>query len=315
MTGEQIHRSRWVVRYRWLLSMVLVMVSAVSFSADDNQADENGSVPQEAGQPLSAEPGRAMVRSQRDDQALARQFPDQAVWLEPEALPPLLGLYQPGQRAESRGGILLLADEGQTANGPLLAELRERLSRGGWSVLSVGVAEAPAFVAQARQRQSPAPAAPEGPAGVASVMIDVNDDDNGDGLIRYYRDQGRRLESGFAWLQSRGHDQPVIIAIGWSADLVRKALLQALSDDGRLIWLAPRFAIDDRADLTSGLMGARILDVQSATDPGGVGAARAALFRREGVAGYRRSVVAMAEVPGPVDGPAIAGRILGWLSL
>lgn len=314
MTGEQIQQSWRKLRCLWRLPLVLALCVTASLAVQAEPADSEGDTPG-AAEPAQAPTyvDRPMVRSQRDDQVLARQFPDLAVWLEPEQLPPLLGLYQPGQRAGNPGGILLLGDEGQTANSPLLAVLRERLSKAGWGVLSVGVAEAPVFVSQARLQLSPTEAAPEQPAGVASVMIDVDDSDHGDALARYYRDQGRRLESGFAWLQSQGYQAPVVIAVGWSADLVQQGLQQAMPGDVRLIWVAPRFSKGDQEALVSGLEQARVLDVQPAADRDGAGAARSALFRREEVGGYRRSVVAMAEVPGPVDGPAIAGRILAWL--
>lgn len=308
MTREQIRQSWHRVRYGWRLALALALSGAMPLAAQGQPADEAESV-EPATAPAVDE--RPMVRSQRDDQALARQFPEQAVWLEPEQLPPVLGLYQPARRAGDPGGILLLGDEGQTANSPLLAVLRDRLSKAGWGVLSLGVAEAPAFVSQARQQPASVQATPEEPAGVASIMIDVND--NGDALTRYYRDQGRRLESGFAWLQSQGYQAPVVIAVGWSADLVQQGLQQAMPGDVRLIWVAPRFSTGGQEALVSGLEQAQVLDVQPAADRSGAGAARSALFRREEVSGYRRSEVAMADVPGPVDGPAIAGRILAWL--
>lgn len=315
---EIIGRSRRFQFCQQLGALLLVFSLFLAWPAagrgEDKAPEAEG--PEEA----SPEPERTLrplIRSGMDGDSLARQYPERLVWLEPEDLPPVPALYQPGKRSPERGAILLIADEGQSAGSGLLAALQERLSEAGWAVLAVGVTAAPDSVVEQRRRSS----GPERPAedpddengSLASVMIDLNSETAGGLSGHYYRDQARRQVTALRWLRAEGHEQPVIVALGWSAELVNYGLEHLFSEVTRLVWVAPRFSRGKTSALASGVRDLQILDLYTASGGTEQGARRTALFRGQGVEGYQPSRVAIAERPEARDAPVIAGRILGWL--
>lgn len=295
------------------LLLALLMVGAPAAVGQDRS--DTDSVTDEAGAARAAgSADRPMIRMSFDSHALARRYPELTVWLEPEDFSPALALFEAETSAEPHGGILLLADQGQSANAPLLEGLRQRLAAAGWGTLSMGVEEAsPAVMAAIRQQAAAAnPGAGTGleeDDGVASVMIDVNDGTRKEMIDRYYLQHHARLTEGMAWLGEQGYGERVIVTVGWSAQLLYQSLLSGLPGVTRVVWIAPDFALAGDEDLIAPFSPVAVLDLH-AREPAST---RAAAFRRAGVERFQGSVVAISARPGGRDSAVLAGRIISWL--
>lgn len=299
----------------WVCWWVLVVLSMHALAQDDGQAAADLANERVAER-------RAVSVTGLGEWALARAYPERAVWLELEGDGRALALFQPELKTPGRGAVIVLANEGQTAgeglSGPLLQALAER----GYAVMTLGLRPPP----QSLMRRRLQPGVPESPlAGTAadeddqaSVMIDVAADDALDELLGDYRNAVRELLDAAAEdMALRGYEQPAVAGIGWSADYVTGWAVGQSSLTG-VIWLAPRFPPDRLTVLPEMLAADRpwpVLDLHSSEgDARAQGVARAAALGRQQVDGYQRQSIALASPPQSSDADRLAGRISAWLS-
>lgn len=298
---------------------------------------------QEPPQPAPEKPAvaseRPMVSTGLGAEAIARNHPDAAVWLAAEGQEPTLALFQPEQELPARGALVILADEGVSAASGVVDALRAPLSRAGWAVMTLGL-PAPPFAVQEwlRQQNNTVPGAGTEPAGEpadaqgeetdqeqepeekSSVMINVMESVPPDKALEQYRETVMAsLDAAVDALQEREYKRIVLVGVGRAAGHVTRQVRA----DGRasdLIWIAPRFYIDESAGLTELLAAARspsILELYS-TFPGDktldrVAREREAAMERSGISGYERQPVAMARQPQAREARKLSNRISAWL--
>ncbi|MFO8140722.1 MAG: DUF3530 family protein [Marinobacter sp.] len=273
---------------------------------------------------------RAMSVSGLGEWALARAYPERAVWLDLEDDGRALALFQPELKTPGRGALIVLANEGQTAAEGLSGALLQALAERGFAVMTLGLRPPPeVLVHRRRQPAVPQPQLSGGPddvadegvdegAGPASVMIDLAADDALADLIAEYRNSVRELLDAAAGdLEQRGYEQPAIAGIGWSADYVTGWAVGRDSLAG-VIWLAPRFPADRLAGLPERLSAEarpwRVLDLHSVESGARrQGVERAAALGRQQVAGYQRQSIALTSPPQASDADRLASRISAWL--
>ena len=276
---------------------------------------------------------RAMVSLGLGNQALAQAYPDQARWLKTEADGEVLVMFEKEQTAQPRGAVLILADEGQSANTRLAAALRPPFNRAGWAAMAMGLPELSLPLAQARRlREAGVTKAAEAPeadtagdggepasdsAEASSVMIDVMDDDNLDSLaVRYEAQVLAGLEAALAKLRTLGYQRMVLVAVGRAAELATRQALAAGDGVQELVWIAPTLSADAERTLAAQLEASPVplLELASSRIEGDDARERAALMRRQGVTGYSQQAVAMASRPVAHNAGQVANRILAWLA-
>lgn len=268
---------------------------------------------------------RAAVLSGLGERALAQRYPEQAVWLDLGDEGKALGLLVPEQRMPGAGALLVLADEGQTADAGVLGPLRMALSERGIAVMTVGLGLPPESVRRSRLERE---GIEEREAGVANdaglapdaVMIDVEAGSGQANAVSDFHGSVRaRLNAGFEALLKEGYERPGVIGLGWSADYVTEWARTA-SPVAAVIWLAPRFPAQRRATLSSfrasGAVDAEgwpLLDLHSSEERAGeAGQARASALGRAGVSGYQRQAIVLGQPPRAQDAARIASRISAW---
>lgn len=309
--------SHFIVHARIALLILLASISMFAQSQEDAPAGAASE---------SAEPSRASIVTGMDAETIANRWPDSAIWLTGESMSKQLAMFEPEADARTRGAIVVLGDEGQSAASDLANALRASMSRKGWGVLSLGLEPPPFAVQQALHRQNqgvqPAPESPpaetEEPA--SSVMIDVIEGTRPvEGLADYRARIAASLTAAVNQLREREYQRIVLVGIGWAAGHVTR---QA-REDGRasdLVWVTPRFHADESAGLTEILAdgsGPPILELYS-TFPGDqwLGRAakeRAAALKRAGVKEYSRQPVAVSQRPQAREADTIANRVSAWL--
>ncbi|MCK7542722.1 alpha/beta hydrolase family protein [Marinobacter bryozoorum] len=307
---------------RWLavvMTLVLVLINPAT-AQDAAPGGDAGAAGQDAGDGESKEGSgkpsveRYFIRSAGDSGMLAQRYPHLAVWLEPDGAPRALALVEREVTEAAKGAVVLLADEGQTANHALLAGLRSRLTEAGWAALSLGNSQVSPGLQLARQRA--------GEAGSRSgqdssdegepVMIDVNDQAAED-LLKAHRDEvNARLDAAVAWLQERDYSQVVLVGVGRGALAVNGYLPRAPAAVSRVAWIAPDFGSQAPGELVSALEGkvVRLLDMYPSRSSAGPG--RRAAFRRAGMNGYEALPVPLAGGESGRHAAAIASRLAGW---
>ncbi|GGC63543.1 DUF3530 family protein [Marinobacter halophilus] len=298
----------------WVCWLVLAGLSVNAQAQEEDQPE-----PDMANERVAER--RAMSMTGLGEWALAKAYPERAVWLDLEDDGRALALFQPELKTPGRGAVIVLANEGQTAaeglSGPLLQALAER----GFAVMTLGLRPPPQSLV--RRRQQPGVPEPRRLEGAdddddqASVMIDVAEDDALQELLADYRNAVRELLDAAAEdMERRGYEQPAVAGIGWSADYVTGWAVGRNSLAG-VIWLAPRFPTDRLAALPEMLAADRpwqVLDLHSAHGKArSQGVARAADLGRQQVAGYQRQSIALAGPPQPSDADRLASRISAWL--
>ncbi|MBY6033840.1 alpha/beta hydrolase family protein [Marinobacter daepoensis] len=270
---------------------------------------------------------RAAVLSGLGEQALAQRYPEQAVWLDLGDEGRALGLLMPEQRFPGAGALLVLADEGQTADAGVLGPLRLALAERGIAVMTVGLRLPPESVQRSRlaqdgaeERKASGVAGRDDVPAADAVMIDVEAGSPQENAVSDFRDSVRaRLNAGFEALLNEGYERPGVIGLGWSADYVTEWAGTA-SPVAAVIWLAPRFPAQYRAPLssfrTSGVAGGEgwaVLDLHGSEGRAGeAGRARASALGRAGVTGYQRQGIVLGQPPQAQDAARIASRISAW---
>ncbi|KAE8546356.1 DUF3530 family protein [Marinobacter nauticus] len=259
--------------------------------------------------------------------ALARRYPEQAVWLDLDDEGRALGLFLPEYITPANGALLVLADEGQTANEGVLGSLRVALAERGIAVMTVGLGLPPEAIRRHRMDvmapsldddagQNP----DQGGNTPDSVMIDVAEEPPLDDVTADFRNSVRAvLSAGVEALQQRGYERAGVLGIGWSADYVTDWAADAAAVSA-VVWLAPRFPARQAVTLPSllkernGGQGWPVLDLHgSGGRSGAEGQARAAAIARADVAGYDHQPVALNQPLRAEDAVRVASRVSAWL--
>lgn len=317
--------SKWfeipVSRLLVILASVLVVVAPPLLAQEDSEPQgEEEKAP-------ATDRKRAMISTGLDSEAIAAKWPDAAVWLEPPEEDRVLALFEPEADTPAKGGLVILADEGQSAASGLAGALRRPLVKEGWAVMTVGLELPPYALQQARRQQSAAPSGENGEDSDTgeSVMIDVMDSVDVEELEDQYRTRIQKaLSAAIGNMVARGYDRIVVTSIGRAAGHVARIAPTADGDVSALIWIAPEFDQSDSEALTEWLSDAgqiRILELHSSRLPEVMEGAgfrspreREAAFRRADITAYTRQPVAMGERPEPRDAPALANRLSAWLA-
>lgn len=282
-------------------------------------AQEEGSSDQQ--EASAAEPvQRAFIRASGDAGALAERYPHLAQWLEPEATPRVLALVERESTGAPEGAMVILADEGQSANAPLLEALRSRLTRAGWATMTLGLEQDTPTLQLARERLLASAAQDDddddggGDAGSdGPVMIDVNDQAAEDLLNAHREEMNARLASAVAWFTERDYPQVVLVGIGAGAETVRAYLAEAPQGLTAAAWVVADFGPRPPSDISESLAsagGLPLLDMYAARDPDSD--RRRATFRRVGIKGYEALSAPVGVQPDRRDAGAIASRLVGW---
>lgn len=319
--------SKWFERP--VIRLLIILASGTAVGASSALAQENADSQGEGVEAPAGERKRVMISTGLDSQAIARKWPDHAVWLEPEE-ERVLALFEPEADTPAKGALVILADEGQSAASGLAGALRQPMARAGWAVMTLGL-EPPPYALQRAHRQ-PRRSAPdeskEGADDTGSVMIDVMDSVDVEELEDQYQTRIQKaLAAAAGNLAGRGYERVAVAGIGVAAGHVARMANSESVGSGEvsaLIWIAPVFDRDSSAALTEWLSGAgqiRVLELHSSRAPDVMEGAglrspkqREAALRREGVASYTRQPVAMAEQPQPRNAAALANRLSAWLA-
>ncbi|WP_111498144.1 DUF3530 family protein [Marinobacter bohaiensis] len=283
-------------------------------------------------------------------EALAAQRPEQAVWLDAGAGGRVLGLLERESGSEAKGAVLVLADEGQSADTALAGALREPLAEAGWATMSLGLESPPYPLVRARREllrldQMPKPrevaagdapvqdGAGEGDADAAdpaqpqpqgepqanedSIMIDVMARDDLDQLRNAYREQIQaQLTAAITHLRGQGYSRVALVGVGHGAALASRVAAQGVGagpgEPALLVWVAPRLD-DDDLGAVGGAPRLRLLDLRSNASASDAPKAQKGQLKRSGMPGYQQQVLAMASPPASADAALVAGRVSGWL--
>jgi hypothetical protein len=289
-------------------------------------AQQDGEQPQTDTEPAAEAPAskRFSVTTGLGEWALASQYPEQAVWLELEAGSRALALFRPEQQVPARSAMIVLANEGQTADEAIAGALRRTLPDDGMAVITLGLRAPPDVLRQSRQsRKVPTPGDGEdggqekdNPADetASSVMIDVAAPENLEALAENYQNSvSGLLDAAASALRGRGYERLLVLGVGWSADYVTE---WAAAQDrlAGVIWLAPAFTPDRVTALTKVLAkdrNWRLLDLHS-TSSQAAARERAAELARAEVGQYRRLPLPMASPPNAADADGIANWLSAW---
>lgn len=307
--------------------LLVILASVLVVGAPTALAQEDGEPQGEEAKAAPTDRKRAMISTGLDSEAIAAKWPDAAVWLEPPEEDRVLALFEPEADTPAKGGLVILADEGQSAASGIAGALRRPLVKEGWAVMTVGLESPPYALQQAHRQQSMAPPGENGgdSDNGESVMIDVMDSVDVEELEDQYRTRVQKaLSAAIGNMVARGYDRIAVTSIGRAAGHVARIATTADGDVSALIWIAPVFDQSDSEALTEWLSDAgqiRILELHSSRLPEvmeGVGLRspreREAAFRRADIAAYTRQPVAMEERPEPRDAPALANRLSAWLA-
>ncbi|WP_166263422.1 DUF3530 family protein [Marinobacter caseinilyticus] len=271
-------------------------------------------------------PSRAMVTLGLNSEALAERFPERAVWLETELYGRALVLFEPERAAKAAGAVLMLADEGQSADTGVIEALRQPLTEAGWAAMTLGLPALPLALEQSRRvRQAPRPvntadegggASVEAAAAPDSVMIDVMDDDKINALEdRYYNRVQAQLSAAVMELTRRGYQRVLLVGLGQGAMQATRQAIAGKVMTPAVVWIAPEFDAIDRSALVDLLKSADdlpVLELTSSRARGPFAQARKSLMQREGIRRYRQQLVAMPPRPLPRDALQLANRITAW---
>lgn len=326
--------SKWFERpvIRLLMFLAGGLVGGLVIGAPAVLAQDDGQPPDQEAK-ASAKRERAMISTGLGSDAIASQWPDAAVWLEPPEEDRVLALFEPEADTPAKGALVILADEGQSAASGLAGALRGPMARAGWAVMTVGLESPPYGLQRARRQQPSAPpdepqesTEEDGEADASeSVMIDVMDNVDVEELEDQYRTRIQKaLSAAVGNVADRGYGRVAVVGIGRAAGHVARMTAGGGGDVSALVWIAPVFDHNDSAALTEWLGAAgqiRLLELHSSREAGaqdGVGSRtpeqREAAFRRAGIKAYTRQPVAMADRPEPRDAPALANRLAAWLA-
>ncbi|MFC0702499.1 Protein of unknown function [Marinobacter persicus] len=271
---------------------------------------------------------RPVLHSGLGEWGLARQYPEQAVWLDLEDDSRALALFSPELETPARAAVIVLADEGQTADQGVTGALRRTLPEAGMATMTLGLRAPPEDLRRSRlARDVPRPGNEEdsetgnaetgNPANRdgSSVMIDVASDEELEKIFdNYARNVRSLLDAAFSELEERGYQTFLVVSVGWSADYVAEWAAGRDQLEGA-VWLAPAFSparLEAMAELLAAERNWWLLDLHgSGADTGRQGRERGARFKREGVSNYRRQALPLASPPRREDAAGVVSRLRG----
>ena len=294
--------------------LTLTLLLAVGAPAQDQAAPDDSAAGNGAQTPDASAVERVFVRTAADAGALAQQYPHLAVWLEPEDAPRALALVERETTARPAGAMVILANEGQSANDGLLEGLRSRLTQAGWATMTLGLEQPTLSLQMARERLAASAPGPGNDEDAAEpVMIDVNDQAAKELLDEHRRVIDARLAAAVDWFTGQSYQTVVLVGVGRGADEIRAFLPNAQEAVSRVAWITADFGGQSPRDL-SGSMGAGnavpILDLYSSR--AGQATGRPAAFRRGGLPSYEALAVPVPARPQARDAGVIANRLIGW---
>lgn len=309
---------------RGLLTIVLALLVSPWALAQDQEGSGG-----EAGDKANSSDGerqREMISTGLGSEAIAREWPDAAVWLELPEDGRVLALFEPEAGGRAKGALIVLADEGQSAASGLAGALRKPMAKAGWAILTIGLEPAPYAVQQTRRQQDASSEEPRGDNSDStgedsdSVMIDVINNVDVDELDdRYQARIQDTLTAAVGYLEERDYGPVALAGIGQGASHVTRLAVDG-GEVAALVWIVPRFPRDQTKTLPEKIAEAgslRVLELhssrQSADGETRSPADRAAAFKRSGIDRYSRQPVAMPERPEARDAPALANRLSAWL--
>lgn len=287
-----------------------------------------------------AQPERAFISTGMDEASVAQMRPEQTVWLEAGPGGQTLGLLERADETPAKGGIVILADEGQTADSALAGALRQPLAAAGWGTMSLGLHEPPYALLKARSEGVGRPSQPDNPDGAeaknaaasgsdpasaaapadsGSIMIDVMARKDLDQLRKDYQDDLKgQLNAAIGKMRGLGYERVVLIGVGRGAGPVaRQALLGSGAGDAEpqlLVWVAPTLEPTDlEAVAQSDASSLRILDLRSQQAADDLVSDQKAALRRAGFKGYQQQQVAMDRRPMESEAAPVASRVSAWL--
>src|SRR5690606_40970667 len=156
----------------------------------------------------------------------------------------------------------------------------EAVAERGVAVMTLGLRSPPEGLRRSRQQALARAAAAQEPeaADEASVMIDVADEGQlAEGATDYRAGVRYVLRAAIQELERREYERIAVAGVGWSAEYVTDWALGRDALAG-VVWLAPRFSAEQRANLPGLLEGERrwqVLDLHAS------GAEREGLERAE----------------------------------
>lgn len=202
-----------------------------------------------------------------------------------------IAIFQKSQRDPSHGGIILLHDQGTSANSlEVIRPLRLGLSQVGWDTLSLQL-----------------PSGPRDRVGAASQSRRT--------VI------AGRLQAGLAWLKTRKSLNQAIVAQGDSAGPTLQFAAESPPRELRALVLVSSLIEPAAADgLADTLIRIRlpVLDIYAERDHGAV--LDAAQVRRDAAARREDKKYSQVDIPGSVPGffgleESLLSRIRGWLAV
>ncbi len=309
--------ARWLSVLLVTALSLLTPVSAQEGVPADGAVQGGGSDEEGSQGEASTDPAeRFFIRTTGDSGMLAQLYPHLAVWLEPEGAPRVLALVEREATSAPKGAVVVLADEGQTANEPLLEGIRRRLTKAGWATMTLGNDQVGPSLQLARQRMAGVDGAAAGDSSGQNetVMIDVNDQAAEDLLQAHREEMNARLASAVAWFLERDYSQVILVGTGRGAVVVNEYLPAAPETVTRVAWVAPEFEGLAPGELAASLGGLPVefLDLYPSRSSGG--AERGAAFRRAGITGYKALGIPLTGGPRALHSRAIASRLAGWAS-
>lgn len=309
MTAGMTDRLKFAARVVAGGLLALLMLSGAWAAAQEAGTEAEPPVP--ANMPSAST--RLTISSGLGQRDLARRYPQQAVWLDLGDGDTELALLVQERDTAAQGAMLIVGDEGQSAGSGLHGALRSLLADHGWAAMVLALPPqpmAPAVNDMAADAQEPAG---------ESVMIDVAvAPDAVDPLLAYRERVQALLTAATAELAGRGYQRIVFVAVGQAALPVMQAAMSGAGAPAALVWVVPRFAGSDSEAWASGLEGREswpILDLANTLAGPEAAGARAAVFARKGMAGYRQQRLLLSEPVTGRDAPQVVNRILAWLAL
>ncbi|SFR82012.1 Protein of unknown function [Marinobacter daqiaonensis] len=300
--------------------MALPALLALLFSgmpmAQDGASGNGGEPVADDETPQVAPLERVFIQSGSGQGALAQRYPHLAVWLEPEDSPRVLALVERESAGQANGAVIIIGDEGDSANAPLLAAMREKLTEAGWAAMTLGMDSPSLALQQARDHhaRSEDEKAAGQPQSDGPVMIDVNSQAVAD-LLQAHRDSMNAVfEAATGWLAERGYQEIVLVGIGRGAAAVHGYLPQAPSSVRRAAWVAADFGRQTGETVLEGLSavdGLALLDLYSSRGSG---------IQDRKAAFSRRQWQDYTALPVPTDpqlralrAGSVVNRLVGWL--
>lgn len=309
-----ISHRRW---YKDVCGWLLVVVLAGGLSPVCAEPKEAPEEPVQVAEKTPESDARQSVISGLDEYKLSQRFPDAALWLDLEDGSRTLAMLWPEREAPARGGLIILADEGDNAESGLTGTLARELAQRNLAVLSLGLESPSLALERILERPvdepDPVPDRDKQNSDVASpATIDVMASEaEGEQEAAYRKRIRDQLLAGVAALEAHDYELTAVVGVGRGSNHV---VLNAaeLSGSPAMIWISPKLYPKDHSKLAAALDKAsvpRILELSSSDEY----EQRRAGLKRAKVEGFSLQLMGSGDLSSPRNGKALAGRISAWL--